>query len=247
MRLQRKSSRTKGFSLVEVVIAIGIVAILLTTFMAVFGPAQKNIAKALGVADVSRLTSTLENEMGYLRKGEESSYKGSDGNATAFEKAFQWVKDSDKEASAIVVYQYQGNPATTNPDGTTAAATLSGNTAVPGVDYITRTAARRVDNDLVKKELTPGVVVGSVYAVRMTQLVEDSSNNDGLKLGEAGKIVNDDKSAAVDSIAFTGSHLAFQAEFFLLPNNLSGFVTGGKWDFDKLGTPVVTQNIAVRR
>lgn len=247
MRLQRNPAKAKGFSLVEVVIAIGIVAILLTTFMAVFGPAQKNIAKALGVADVSRLTSSLENEMNYLREGEETIYKNSAGDATAFEKAFQWVKDSGSESSAIVVYQYQADPtASANSDGSMPAANSSDKTKVPGVDYITQTSARRVDNDFIKSELTPGVVVGSVYAVRMTQLVEDETSGE-LKTGELGKIVNLDGSAANDSTNFTEGHLAFQAEFFLLPNNLSGFVTGGKWNFNKLGAPIVTQNIAVRR
>lgn len=237
MRQQTRSPQNKGFSLVEVVIAIGIVAILLTTFMAVFGPAQQNIVRALGVADVSRLTSTLENEMTYLRKGESED--------SAFEKAFEWVKDSHSESSAVIVYQYQASPKSTNDDGTLEAVkAVKGST--PGVDYITQTIARKIGSPFINSELAPGVVVGSVYAVRMTQLVEDSSNG-GLELGDKGKVVNADGSSAADGSKYTSGHIAFQAEFFLLPNNLAGFVTGGKWKFDKLGEPIVVQNIAVRK
>ena len=81
--MRKNISSRKGFSLVEVVIAIGIVAMLLTTFMAVFGPAQKNINKALGSADANRLVHTLENEMAILRPGEEAAY-----NSSSFEILF---------------------------------------------------------------------------------------------------------------------------------------------------------------
>lgn len=256
MRLQRKSAQNKGFSLVEVVIAIGIVAILLTTFMAVFGPAQKNITKALGVADVSRLTSTLENEMSYLRVGEEDEYEDSQGNSNAFQKAFEWVKDSGSESSAIIVYQYHADPsASKNEDGTLAGISSSTSGAVAGVDFVTQTVARKRDSEakeFIKEELRPGVVVGNVYAVRMTQLVDNAATG-GLILGTAGAIKNPNNpndpaaGSATDGASYTGAHLAFQAEFFLLPNNLAGFVTEAKWDFDKLGSPVVTQNIAVRK
>lgn len=240
MRQQTRSTTNKGFSLVEVVIAIGIVAILLTTFMAVFGPAQQNIVRALGVADVSRLTSTLENEMGYLREGEEGTYD------SAFEKAFEWIKDSGSESSAIVVYQYQADPTAENKDKTLTAINTS-TSGAPGVDYITQTVARKVDSSYISSELAPGVVVGSVYAVRMTQLKEATDGS--LELGSAGSIVNPPpvSKTATNADEYTGGYLAFQAEFFLLPNNLSGFVTGGQWKFEKLGDPIVVQNIAVRK
>ncbi len=253
MKLQKFSR--KGFSLVEVVIAIGIVAVLLTTFMAVFGPAQKNINRALGVADANRLVTTLETEMAILRDGEENDYQDRASNASAFEKAFQWIKDSNETSQAIVVYQYQALPNTENSDGTLQAADtalIKNNQKFPGVDYITQTVARRldkVDQQVFDDELTPGVVQGKVYAVRLVQLVPDP--NGGLVLGDEDKIQYMDEDGdledALDSSKYEDAYITFQAEFFPLNNNLSSYVTGGSWDFSKLGNPVATQNLAVRR
>lgn len=254
MRKQKISS--KGFSLVEVVIAIGIVAVLLTTFMAVFGPAQKNISRALGVADANRLVTTLENEMAILRVGEESTYVDAKGAASSFEKAFQWIKDSGNESSAVVVYQYQALPDRENSDGTLQAADMGvvgDDQRFPGVDYITQTVARRIDKSsggLLQAELAPGVVQGKVYAVRMTQLVQESSSGAGLILGSPGEISNpegSEVSSPSDSSSFDDAYITLQVEFFPLNNNLNEYVSGGKWQFARLGAPVASQNIAVRR
>ena len=249
--MRKNISSRKGFSLVEVVIAIGIVAVLLTTFMTVFGPAQKNINKALGTADANRLVHTLENEMAILRVGEETAY-----NSSAFEKAFQWITDSHTEAKAIVVYQYQALPSTENADGTLKAADIAiinNDQKFPGVDYITQTVARRIDKanaGVLPNELSPGVVQGKVYAVRMTQLIQDASSGSGLILGTPNQIVTP-AGSATDSSQFEDAYITLQVEFFPLNNNLYSYVSGPggtpAWDFDTLGSPVATQNIAVRR
>ena len=249
--MRKNISSRKGFSLVEVVIAIGLVAVLLTTFMAVFGPAQKNINRALGVADANRLVHTLENEMAILRPGEDADY------TSAFDKAFEWILDSPSEANAIIVYQYQALPNSENPDGTLKAADITlinGDAKLPGVDYITQTVARRIDQSTtLGEELSPGVVQGKVYAVRMTQLVKGGT---GLSLGEPGKIeyLKDGETSpteAADSTEYEDAYITLQVEFFTLPNNLFNYVSNGGevngWSFDKLGSPVATQNIAVRR
>ncbi|MGJ8671952.1 type IV pilus modification PilV family protein [Rubritalea sp.] len=242
---------SKGFSLVEVVIAIGIVAILLTTFMAVFGPAQQNINRAIGVSDANRLVSTLENEMAVLRPGEESEYAVAGSYGSAFEKAFQWIKDSNDPAKALVIYQYQAQPDETNSDGTLAAietSEASNDSLLPGKDYITQTIARRVSSitgKFIQDELRPGVVKGNVYVARMTQLVDSGGE---LKVGAPGVISNTDGGGnASDSSDYDDAHITLQVEFFQMPNNLATYVTGGSWDFDQLGSPVAVHNIAVRR
>ena len=253
--MRKNISSRKGFSLVEVVIAIGLVAVLLTTFMTVFGPAQKNINKALGVAEANRLVHTLENEMAILRPGETFS------PSTSFEKAFQWISDSPDEANAIIVYQYQALPNSENLDGTLQVA-IDGNGKslvnddlnFPGVDYITQTVARKIGVSAnIAQELSPGIVQGKVYAVRMTQLVQDAT---GLILGAPGTIeyLKDGETSptvAADSTEYEDAYITLQVEFFALPNNLFNYVSNGGgangWSFDKLGSPVATQNIAVRR
>jgi prepilin-type N-terminal cleavage/methylation domain-containing protein len=246
--MRKNISSRKGFSLVEVVIAIGIVAMLLTTFMAVFGPAQKNINKALGSADANRLVHTLENEMAILRPGEEAAY-----NSSSFEKAFQWIKDSPTKGNGIIVYQYQALPGTQNADGTLKAADIgiiNDDQKFPGVDYITQTVARRVDKadaTILAEELSPGVVQGKVYVVRMTQLIKDSATGSGLILGTPNQIVTADGTVVADSTLYEDGYITLQVEFFPLNNNLLAYVTGGSWEFGTLGSPVATQNIAVRR
>jgi prepilin-type N-terminal cleavage/methylation domain-containing protein len=246
----------KGFSLVEVMIAIGIVAILLTTFMTVFGPAQQSINRSIGISDANRLVATLENEMAILRTGEETKYQDGDGNASAFEKAFQWIKDSDQKTDAIIVYQYLAYPNEVNKDNTLEAITTKdaqGDSFLPGKDYITQTVARRLSHDpdgQIPKELTPGVVSGNVYVARFTQLVKNATTG-GLELGTEGEIVSiDEKGAekkASNSTNYEEAYITAQVEFFQLPTNIAGYVTGGAWDFSSLGAPVAVQNIAVRR
>ena len=246
--MKKNISSRKGFSLVEVVIAIGIVAVLLTTFMAVFGPAQKNINKALGVAEANRLVSTLENEMAILRTGEETA-----DITTSFEKAFQWISGSHDKNTAIVVFQHQAIPnEEENGRLKPALDEVSNESSLPGVDYITQTVAKRIE-DVTEDELSPGVVEGKVYVVRMTQLynkggaagLELLKNGNELKAG----IVNssDDTTVLGNSVEYDDGYMTLQVEFFPLNNNLHAYVTTGSWEFDKLGTPVATQNIAVRR
>ena len=189
--------------------------------------------------------------MAILRPGE-SDY------ISSFDKAFQWIKDSPTETSAIVVYQYQTLPGVDNDDGTLQAATIdvvNDDLKFPGVDYITQTVARRIDKAtsaaLLTAELSPGIVQGKVYAVRMTQLVQDTTTGSGLILGTPGQIENPAAGSTIpnptDGSQYDDGYMTLQVEFFPLNNNLHAYVTGGAWEFDKLGTPVATQNIAVRR
>ena len=133
---------------------------------------------------------------------------------------------------------------------------VSNESSLPGVDYITQTVAKRIE-DVTEDELSPGVVEGKVYVVRMTQLynkggaagLELLKNGNELKAG----IVNssDDTTVLGNSVEYDDGYMTLQVEFFPLNNNLYAYVTGSggtpAWDFDKLGTPVATQNIAIRR
>ena len=64
-----------AFTLAESVIALGILVVLITGFLAVFGPAANAIRRTLSAQEASRLQVTLERELGTLRPGpEEDSY-----------------------------------------------------------------------------------------------------------------------------------------------------------------------------
>jgi prepilin-type N-terminal cleavage/methylation domain-containing protein len=75
----------RGFTLMETVIAIGVLALLLTAFLAVFGPATTGLRKAISVQEADRLAAALERELVTLRPGTSSDYK------TGFDKAYQWI------------------------------------------------------------------------------------------------------------------------------------------------------------
>lgn len=107
------TKRNQGFTLLETVIAIGVLAVLLTGFLYVFAPAAAGIRKAITVQDADRLTSTLEKELNTLRDGQES-----DDIQTAFDKAFYWIKESNQAGTALLVYRYRASISQLRSDGT---------------------------------------------------------------------------------------------------------------------------------
>ena len=115
---QKKSfNKNPGFTLVEVAIAMGMMAVMISSFMVVFGPSIKGIDKSLSAKEADRLTNALELELNVLRNGERNDRYST--NATSFEKAFLWIKRSTKNAiSQCLIYQYRGNPNSVRTDGT---------------------------------------------------------------------------------------------------------------------------------
>ena len=99
-----KKNHTKkifGFTLMETVIAIGVLAVMLTAFMGVFAPAAKNIRRAINVQDADRLASGLEKELGTFRVGDVKAGAAD----TAFNKAYSWIENSHSNNSVILCYQ----------------------------------------------------------------------------------------------------------------------------------------------
>ena len=58
MKLQNLRLR-RGFTLMETVIAIGVLALLLTAFLAVFGPATSGLRKAISIQEADRLAARI--------------------------------------------------------------------------------------------------------------------------------------------------------------------------------------------
>lgn len=249
--------RHQGFTLVETVIAMGIITIMITAFLAAFGPAVQGIRKSISSKEASRLSSTLEYELSIL-----SPTDVTDGYQTSFEKAFEWIEGSGgtTKDEMILLYQYRGDPnVAQNDDGTLQP--FSDPKGIPGEDYVLQSVVRRFDNPYVKLELQPAVVEGRVFYVRMAQMVY---TDDGLTLGGEngaggglGKIVdpNDPYSQALDSAAYPEAAIALQARFYTLKSSIYPYVNGGfKLDDDNndgnpdaTGKPIFVRNIAVRR
>lgn len=229
----------------ETVIAILVLAVLLTGFLTVFTPAAQGIRRSISTQQADRLKATLEKDMSTLRVGETTP-----GVATGFDKAFTWIKEGNTAAKAIFVYQYRGNralPART--DGTMQPMTnIEGK---PGVDYITQTAARRADDILFSADLE--AIVGPLFYVIPTQLVDV---NNELVLGTPGQISNPDGGApAATPAQYTDAVITFSAAFHLTPSVSPGYIKGAKFsskftaaaDPTKKIKPVFIRNLAVRR
>ncbi|MGD1979663.1 MAG: prepilin-type N-terminal cleavage/methylation domain-containing protein, partial [Akkermansiaceae bacterium] len=118
MKIHTFRTERNGFTLVETVIAIGILTVLLTGFLAVFGPAARTIRKTLSIDEASRLQDTLVLELTTLRDGEEiNRYQGD-----TFLKAIDWIANSEEAGETILIYKYRALPGQQRPDGSLAPA-----------------------------------------------------------------------------------------------------------------------------
>ena len=96
-----KQSRAKGFTLTEVVLAIGVVAVLIVVFMAMF------------IREADRIVHALTAELGELRNSERAAPNARKSSTTryisAFDKAFYWMQFTSKPATTILVYNYRAD------------------------------------------------------------------------------------------------------------------------------------------
>lgn len=237
------SSLKRAFSLIETVIAIGVLAVLLTGFMIVFAPAAAGIKKSISAQEADRLASTLEQEL--------VTSRGSD-PIPGFNKAFEWLKGADAANTALLVYQYRGSLSSSRTDGTPEpVADASGKR--PGVDYAVISMVRRKNDNLFANDQTGDITAleGGVYLVKCKQLVFDNSGQ--ITAGTAGTIKNP-KPSSTPAGPFTNPDdypeavIAFSAEFYSLPGKRTGYFNSAfATNFTKFKNPVFTRNLAVRR
>ncbi|BCU77845.1 hypothetical protein llg_25600 [Luteolibacter sp. LG18] len=239
----------------ETVIAIGVLAVLLTAFLAVFGPATAGIRRAISAQEADRLSSALEKELATLRPNE--TYSGASGSkGTAFDKAFDWIKngaDSNTKPlqGTILIYQYRADPTKMREDGTLSAY-ASASSGIAGSDYVIQSGVRRREdskNPKNKEYLQEDLkaLEGRVFAIRTTQLVYQSGG--GLGLGTPGTI-KDPKpggSGGGDSASYPEAVIAFSAEFYGIPSTAYQYITGSGFEKSTLKNPIFTRNLAARR
>lgn len=232
------SFRKRGFTLLETVIAIGVLAVLLTGFMVVFAPAAAGIRKSINVQEADRLATTVEQELVTLRKGATEK--------TGFEKAFNRIQKSNSANDALLVYQYRGSLNNLRPDGTPEAVP-NVRDKLPGEDYTVQTMLRSKSDPNFREDLA--AVEGGIYLVKCTQLVFDSKGQ--LILGKIGEIKDPKPAGGAPATTvddYPEAVIAFAAEFFSLPAKSSGYFDSGFANtFTKVKNPVFTRNLAVRR
>lgn len=233
------SQRPQGFTLLETVIAIGVLAVLLTGFMVVFAPAAEGIRKSINVQQADRLASTLELELTNPRDSGNTLSPG-------FDKAFTWIKESNNVGNAILVYQYRAElSGTPRSDGTPKPLKqLTG--TMPGKDYLVVPMVRQKSDQNLNDDLE--ALEGAVYLVKCTQLV---FNNGELKLGTPGTIKDPKGTGATASSpdAYPEAVIAFAADFHLLPARSFSYISSAAFNtkFANVRNPVFSRNLAVRR
>lgn len=235
--MMTSKTQAKGFTLMESVIAIGIVAILLTTFLAVFGPATQGIRRAISVQEADRLASALERELQILRPKTDDDYD------TAFDKAFEWIQASGSDGSEIFLYNYKGNAASMRSDGTMEPYTDT--EGEPGREYILQAGVRQAGDSELEDDLEG--ISGPLFYVKMTQLIFEGGS---LTLGSPGKIEDphNSGSAASSPDDYPEAVIAFNAQFYLLRSNSFAYASSfDPADTEVLGQPLFSRNLAVRR
>jgi type II secretory pathway pseudopilin PulG len=236
-----------AFTLTETVIAIGVLAVILTGFIAVFTPAAQGIRRSISSEQADRLTTMLENELATLRANSETP-PPVPAFANSFDKAFKWIQEGNKPTNAIpiFVYQYRSDPtATPRTDGTPPPKVAI--TGEPGKDYIVQSMARRITDTELEKDLK--ALEGSVFYVKPTQLIFVGGE---LKSGTAGKIMNADTPAteAANATAYKEAVIAFTAEFHNVPTKSIAYLKSTTFTTRFNSTtnkPIFTRNLAVRR
>lgn len=234
---QFSSFRKRGFTLVETVIAIGVLAVLLTGFMIVFAPAAAGIRRAISIQEADRLKTTAEQELVTLRNGNNFD--------SGFNKAFDWIKESHTAGDALLVYQYRADLASVRTDGT-------GNPVpdvsdkLAGVNYAVKSMMRRKSDPEFLKDLP--AVEGRVYLVKCTQLAFDGAGT--LTLATPGEIRDPQNGGAPADNAdnYPSAAIAFAADFYAIPSKSPSYFNA-KFNefFQSPGRPIFSRNMAVRR
>ncbi len=234
----------------ETVIAILVLAVLLTGFLTVFTPAAQGIRRSISTQQADRLNATLQRDMSTLREGETIT-----GVTTGFDKAFTWIQKGNAPATAIFVYQYRGDKSQTpRTDGTLKP--MGRIEGKPGIDYVTQTAARRVDDPaLFGTSTNPGdldALVGPLFYIIPTQLVYVGNE---LVLGALGEIKNSDGTVAAAPTNYTDAVITFSAAFHMVPTVSKAYLEGPGFaskfalaaESNSELKPVFIRNLAVRR
>ncbi|WAC19223.1 type II secretion system protein [Luteolibacter sp. SL250] len=233
-------AKKSGFTLLETVIAIGVLAVLLTGFMYVFGPAATGIRKAINVQEADRLASTLEREMTTVRDRESSKYDN------GFEKGYDWIESSYKPGEAIFVYQYRGDPADQRPDGTLKA--MAKAQGSPGKDYVVQPMARRLNDPLFAEDIK--AIEGGLFMVKCLQLTYTGSRDElEAKASSKGRITSPDGSGGGSVDNYPDAVIAFAAEFYSMPAKSMDYLKSTPFSkiFESDSNPIFRRNLAVRR
>jgi len=156
-------TRNGGFTLAESVIALGILVVLITGFLAVFGPAADSIRRTLSGEEASQLQDTLVRELSTLRGPIEKQRYDDD----SFKKTLDWIANSHLQGQSILIYKYRADPTNIREDGTMER--YRKETGIAGTDFIIQPMARRITDNLLEDDLE--AIDGRAFFVKLSQMI----------------------------------------------------------------------------
>lgn len=241
LKITHQSNRkAPGFTLVETVIALGILVVLVTGFLAVFAPAARTIKKTLSTDEASRLQVTLEAELRTVRQGRESQQYQDD----PFRKAIQWISQSEEVGQTIMIYKYRAQPGVQRIDGTLAPLPRDP-TQISGTDFIVQSMVRRLSDPFFEEDILS--VEGRVFFVKLRQLVY---RDQGLQVSDVpGTIVDPNlpgQNFAQSPQDYPEAYITFQAEYFNLPTTALQYLQNS-FDPANFTRPIFSRNLSVTR
>ncbi len=239
----------RGFTIMETILAIGLIAMLLGIFLTLFLPAKDMIRAAIAREESDRVISVLRSEMTTLRQNEQapaSSSKSTDTKyVSGFDKAFNWFKRSARPSTSIVIFTYRADLSKSpRADGSYPAVKIGKD--LPAGSTALISMACPITDAIHKDDFMHAV--GPVFLVRMTQLVEGTNGTFTLAkksgiIKEAGSpetFVSSEK----DKDAW-GATLFFQADFYIMsPPSPARY---RKMVWEKMAQPTFTTNMSIRR
>ncbi|MBE6416931.1 MAG: hypothetical protein E7033_00530 [Akkermansiaceae bacterium] len=232
-----------GFTLMETLLALALVSTLVSIFLVVFVPARGMVQSALAKQDTDRLVGVLRGEFKTIRNDERTTGKSSATKyASAFDKAFYWIKKTGKPESAILIYSYREDLSQKpRKDGTRKP--IPAYESIPGETSHLITIACPVDDPIHEDELRDAV--GPVYLVRLT--MQEYKGDKWERVSKPGDIAGAGSPAEYlakcDKNPAGGAALLFVADFFLLQSSDARLLAGKKWS--DMGKPIFSANMSV--
>ncbi len=245
--LSNQSNCKYGFTLMETLLAIGVIGILISIFMTLFLPARGMVRSSLAREESERIISVLRSEMTTLRDNEHAS--GNQSSKTqfisGFDKAFSWVEKSKKPSTTIVIFSYRADTSKARRvDGSYPAVPASRN--VPSSEVSMVTMACPMNSKLHRNSIRQAV--GSVFFVRFTQLYRDSDK--GFRLATQGGKIRESKTpdkyvSGPDDKNGYGAVLYLRTDFFMMtPPDPQRYL---RRTWSQMESPLFSTNMSIRR
>lgn len=154
----------RGFTLVEVALAIVIVSIVILAAIGLLLPSQRAIDDVLSGGQATRLRQEIEKEFSILRPGESSGTV-----RTPFDKAYNAMKNGATQNGLLCAFFYRAEKSATASDGRLRPFTGDVRDKRAGEDYVVQAAVMRL-SDFSGSAGFKDSLEGRLFVVRLLPL-----------------------------------------------------------------------------